>query len=436
MAKLEVNNFSCLASISVDLEGITVIIGEQGSGKSVLTKLNYFCSDLTNVFIRYAERGYTYNRFVESVEQKFCQWFPPTAWGQHRFNIKYTSGAFTVRFLRKLSNGELSNSLNIQFSDWFQDVYRIALSNYSERDSSYEGVGDPVFASMEKDYKIRQIIRGLVFDGIGASGAESQLFIPAGRAFFTTIGRMVASIESSTLDPLAGEFAKYFAELRDIRMRLKAPLFRFEQHGNQSLSSSFMETVFRGEIFSDGEIEAVKTKDGRVVPFSALSSGQQELLPIWYTLDNIIAEDTRKQRRNNRSKISHSMTYIEEPEAHLFPAAQAALLDLLVSIFNGSKQRRSLVLTTHSPYILMRLNVLLKAGRIERSLKDKTNLHKLVPSTAILKSKSVSAYRLHEGRLEDILDRGFSLIDTGFIDEISSESSRIYDDLLDLEYGE
>jgi predicted ATPase len=48
MPTLTVTDFSCLKEATFNLATINVIIGPQGSGKSVTTKLFYFCTDILN----------------------------------------------------------------------------------------------------------------------------------------------------------------------------------------------------------------------------------------------------------------------------------------------------------------------------------------------------------------------------------------------------
>jgi hypothetical protein len=46
-----------------------------------------------------------------------------------------------------------------------------------------------------------------------------------------------------------------------------------------------MRDLFGGDLRFGDESEFVQTSDGRKIPFTALSSGQQELLPMWSLID-------------------------------------------------------------------------------------------------------------------------------------------------------
>jgi len=157
---------------------------------------------------------------------------------------------------------------------------------------------------------------------------------------------------------------------------------------------------------------------GRKIPLSALSSGQQELLPIvtvlpWFS-----------------GGKNGSLCYIEEPEAHLFPSTQSLLVQALVIAAHST----SLVITTHSPYVITKINNLLKAGSLGR--KQNENLRKQleaqIPRRAWLTPKTVRAYAMKDGVLTSILaDDG--LIDADYLDSISSDLSCEFSSLLEIE---
>ena len=56
---------------------------------------------------------------------------------------------------------------------------------------------------------------------------------------------------------------------------------------------------------------------------------------------------------NNYIRTSHCDIYLEEPENNLFPPTQAEVVDWLLDKTNSTKEN-SLMIATHSPYILTR----------------------------------------------------------------------------------
>lgn len=91
-------------------------------------------------------------------------------------------------------------------------------------------------------------------------------------------------------------------------------------------------------------------------------------------------------------KVVH--LHVEEPELSLFPEAQCHLLNFLVNqCFISPKTDRNLTLmiATHSPYLLNQVNVLLRAGYYGKLVEN-----------AALDSDKVAVYRLYEGRLQPL----------------------------------
>lgn len=211
MATLSISEFSCLREATLNLARINVIIGLQGSGKSVTTKLFYFFTEIMTNHSQYAERGDTFEEYKRHVAKQFSIWFPASAWGPGRFNINYSAGDFTVRLLRKRSGHKLTDGVNVTFSDWFTSHYNNALNLFEEiRSTGDSNIESNAAASdaFQRAYKIRSVITERAAKRLGSNFVGSQTFIPAGRAFFTSIGRIVAGFEQAgSLDPLTIKFA-------------------------------------------------------------------------------------------------------------------------------------------------------------------------------------------------------------------------------------
>ena len=160
------------------------------------------------------------------------------------------------------------------------------------------------------------------------------------------------------------------------------------------------------------DTDYVKMKDGRVLPFTNVSSGLQSLIPLYVHLVNITSKKYREREDNsvkhkseidnlvdllvdfyaknlgealiknpkygtinqetglekeyipnpemrewlierlfNISKIHHCEVFLEEPEENLFPPTQQILMKSLLRFVNLEKGN-TLFISTHSPYIL------------------------------------------------------------------------------------
>ena len=120
---------------------------------------------------------------------------------------------------------------------------------------------------------------------------------------------------------------------------------------------------------------------------------------------------------------------IEEPEQNLFPLAQKDLVEYLV---RGAKSGdNSLLLTTHSPYVLAALNNLIYAG--ENNTTEEIN--KVIEKDIQIKFEDVAAYYFEKGGSISILDEDLRNIDPQKIDSCSAEINEIYEELEDIVYG-
>lgn len=114
---------------------------------------------------------------------------------------------------------------------------------------------------------------------------------------------------------------------------------------------------------------------------------------------------------------------IEEPELSLFPSSQRLLMDFLVKNVYGNFQRKyqiSLMMATHSPYIINTLNVLMRRNRLNNNL-------------AAIKGEDLSVYRVYQGRVQNLIAEnsinGETIVNTM---DLSDEMDNIYNEYVSL----
>ena len=110
---------------------------------------------------------------------------------------------------------------------------------------------------------------------------------------------------------------------------------------------------------------------------------------------------------------------VEEPEQNLYPSSQIEVAKFLISCLNENV-RNSLLITTHSPFILSTLNNLLYASKINS--KKVENQYKIDANVC-------SAFLVQNGKIIDIFDRENQIIDTTVIDDCATLLNQQFDDL-------
>ena len=128
-------------------------------------------------------------------------------------------------------------------------------------------------------------------------------------------------------------------------------------------------------------------------------------------------------------KAGFNKFIIEEPELNLFPTAQYKLVQFFIEKINRSKN--TLLLTTHSPYILTSLNNLLQAHITGTKKGNLRKVSQLINKKSWVNPNDASAYMLlPNGKYEDILDKKEGLIKAELIDGVSTTINNEFDELL------
>lgn len=117
--------------------------------------------------------------------------------------------------------------------------------------------------------------------------------------------------------------------------------------------------------------------------------------------------------------------YIEEPEQNLFPEAQETLLYWMLKNIQHEEHDNSLLVTTHSPYILFALNNCLIGSLVQ----DKISSENLRSREGWINPAEVAVYEIHEGELKPIQDED-GLLDNNYLNRASKKISNEYMSLL------
>jgi energy-coupling factor transporter ATP-binding protein EcfA2 len=411
MRTLEVENFSVIKSATLELGRITVLIGPQSSGKSLLCKLAFFSHDLLILAQNTLDEEGSYERFLQVASEEFSKLFPPQSWGPKRFTIRYKCGGLTVEIVRKRYAREPKDKAALVLPAWFAVLYRRAHRKISV--SRQRGKGQFLSVSLRRGFVQNATAR------IGPEWNRFQLFIPAGRSFFSSVGKALAAFEEGgSIDPLTLRFGRQVDWDYDqysflIRTKNVAELSKLLENESK--------TLLGGSVKQERGKTVFVATDGRTMPLSNLSSGQQELLPLLSTLARRIVWDMTQ------------MLYIEEPEAHLFPSAQASLVSIFSAISQGIRPNVSIVLTTHSPYILSKFNNLIMAGQLGKVRGLKRSVEKIISQPLWVKEGNLRAYSIEDGETASIIDSS-GLINGEYLDSVSETIGKEFDSLLRLEY--
>lgn len=447
--RLYIQNFGPIKEATIEVRPLLVLIGQQASGKSTVAKLIYFFQSLSTEFF---SRFYQSNResidmtqdLIIPIREKFYDFFGSTF---HLPNFWITYYYEDDRFL-SLS---LTTQKKIQatFSDNFLSQkdrnelrgYKKMLLQIRNEITKNDNITQKVALDERQLNYLHQLADKINF--IFCNEHNDSLFILSGRnatvGYSETFENMLQqSIQKSieeqskrafqakeqTLDEsLMLDFMQRIIKMRQSFLKLG----NFEGmiiHANDKLkpklklANQLIHTVLRGQYSNSEYGEKIVHPNKGYVYLKNASSGQQESIRILQDAFLSIYQGNKLLR------------IVEEPEAHLFPEAQMATIQLLILMLNQSPSNH-LILTTHSPYTLTVINNLIYAAKVGKRKPTETNA--IIRKELWIPSEFVSSYMLTEGIAKDIIDKELGEIQAELIDSISTKIGNQYEKLLQLD---
>ena len=429
MERIRINNFAGLKEVNLEVSQVTGFIGPQASGKSIIAKLLYFFRGTASWLPDAAFRLMSSDEYKAECLRRFNLYFSMDATsGTPGFHISYTSesGRVSVEFSRGRGR---PGSRRLEWSAFYPSAFESLAEKWRERRGAL-GEANPG-AIDDAQQRLLQEYDEEAKKALGPWSIYAQIFIPAGRAFFSQFeaGSFTALESSADRDPFMGAFRR---ELGQTTLRLQQDGF-FDAPspaaGRFGAFRPLMMGILHAKLGFDEEQKKyfLDYADGRRVWMAQVSSGEQEAWPLLLVLARSFSSPHGRGRA----------LYIEEPEAHLFPPAQKQIVELLGRVFRVNADEMSLVITTHSPYILTSINNLLQAGKLYRRCPETeggsamaSRLSNIVPSS--FAPGEVSFYALEGGSAESIMDPETGLIDAAVIDQVSADIAIEFDKLLSM----
>lgn len=414
MEKIKIENFAGIKSIDFEFKSINILIGPQGSGKSITVKLLYFFKSFFIDVTRSIDSDESKRDLDKKQKEKFINFFPRDTWPKGNFKVTYTLDNTTI-IVEKINN-----QLKFDYSENLKKTISKIRKIYLDEKKRIKD--DPKRSSFTFKRQLNEKLEKCFQEEISSYSMYSQFFIPAGRSFFANIQKSIFSFlsDNRSLDPFLIEFGSFYENFKR---------FYKDTSIETNLDKEFDEIIaeiLNSNYLREKEKDFLVHKDNRKVNLSNASSGQQETLPLVVILRvlNIL-----------RFSVSGATIYIEEPEAHLFPNAQKAIVKLLARTFNNKNSKFQIIVTTHSPYILASFNNLVQAGRLVKLKPDQIkNISKVVPKQEHIKPELLAAYSLKDGKKQDLIEEESMLISQTILDSVSSEIAVEFGELLDIEF--
>ena len=418
--RLIIKNFLGI-NTTIEFNKINIIIGAQATGKSICAKLLYFFKEFPTIISESIKQEHSKALLEKNYLSFFNKIFPSENWETKEFSIQYKKKNTFIEIKKE-------NKLKLNYSDDYNAI-RIKAQNFLNQKLKTLQDDDP-FLEMDQTLRAREFFNNLMLDSFEEQTIFQQIFIPAGRSFFSTLQANTFTLWSNNivLDPFIKKFGSIYEGFKGGSYNF--PLV--DKTPNEKQVNSYINAILCGEYIKDKNDDYIKLNDGRKVKLNFASSGQQEFFPLSVILNNLLF---LKLYSTKEHLLKGYTLYIEEPEAHLFPTAQKKIVELLSMIFNFLNEKIQIILTTHSPYILTSLNNLISAESLNSSLstEKRKQLRSIIPESQMISFDSVSAYALDKGKVSSLKCKETKLINTNYIDQVSDELAIQFDKMLDLE---
>lgn len=429
--KIIIQNFGPIENAEIDLnKSLQVFIGAQASGKSTICKVIYFCEKIRDYTLDYLmdseqfmqnHQNEYFNNYLKYLTSKFMGCFGTTK-HMPQFTIQYLTGDKTITiklnrdgFVRFTLDSKLKNKICALIDDT-SDMYLNKLKN-----NEVSSIIDNITAVALMKRHLRDTLF-LIFES-----DEEVIYIPAGRSLLATMSEQLHDLSVSDMDLTMQEFinliratkSKFGNKIPDMVENYTKTVKGQINNSAVEQAYSLIKKILKADYISDTDAEKIYFDEQHWVKLMFGSSGQQEVLWILMLVFVNILEKKK------------SLIVIEEPEAHLFPVAQKDVMNLISLMVNvtGSKA----IITTHSPYILTSMNILLYSDKVENSLKGEKKT--VIPKNFRAAYSEVAAYKVgkFEKSIISLMDEESHMIDTEYIDEVSTITNSELDELLNME---
>lgn len=355
--KLVINEYGPIRNAELDFAPMMIFTGNSNLGKSYVNYLwYYFMSSFTPLVLsEFISSKFVFSEGVEIEEVSF-----------KKDELRLWINEHAESFLQKLLNDNtLKCDVNFIFD--LEDEIKIKLEQKTRK--SNDGT---------EDYLVYNVI----------IGEEKPSVYPS---FFGSDDAVVYALESYLqraifgcqykpviLPPARGSLVGENFSIKDKVSRSSGLYANFLQDYDFALHSLWrrrqdeqfftarIKKLIGGELVTQEGVQYLELESGRRIPLSAAASSIRELGPLMFYL-------------KNHYGVIVSFCF-EEPEAHLHPKMQIDVTDMLAICLN---RKYMFQITTHSDYIMQRINQLIRLGRLRKN--DKTAFEKYAQDNGLNK---------------------------------------------------
>ncbi|WP_144187261.1 AAA family ATPase [Brachyspira hyodysenteriae] len=425
MQKIIIKNLHVVKDFEMEINKFNLIIGEQSSGKSTISKAIFFFKEI-NTHIKFYIFAYKNN--IQSTMKEIYNYIIKDVFITIFGKLENIDDNLYLKYIYKSNNyieiTKKNNNLDINYSEniviFFKQLDKYIKKYYGEY--SIDNKNIKMMINFEKNI-------GIKIDNF-FENILSTYYIPASRSSIALLNNQKTRLNYEIMDFINSSYMQTTEALQSLfNNGINTLLSKLQDEKLINIIKNMSEKIkkyLKGEYFyNDGDSYIQLENSNKKIPINYISSGQQEILWLLYTLLSIIAMN------NNKPFI-----IIEEPEAHLYPKMQKEIIDFIVNFMNMTNS--SILITTHSPYILTSTNNLLYAGKLKENYKNNKEkiekINNIVGEYGAINPSEINAFKLYlnDFRYTNLINEE-NEINCEEIDDVSNTINETYTKLFDME---
>lgn len=436
MQKIEIKYLGPVQELEMDIKDFNLLIGEQATGKSTVAKAIYFFRIIKSTLTDYLCQVYDtalyngndvsdgFNKVLKKeLKSIFISLFGYSWDLDKRLYLKYeyASGIWIDVKLNK--NGKrkyISVRYSPKLTQTLKDLEKEALELFEQKPETT--TISLAYASKERlrNYDNFKNSVNKIFDDY-----KETYYIPAGRSMLTLLVNNRSLLENDNLDLITRQFMQVIDNIhrvfedgiRNVHKRYPDGERRFDV----TKTAEMLISDLKGDYLYNAGKEYIVVEDeeehSEKIPINFASSGQQEVL---WLLNQLYILMLKKEK---------AFVIVEEPEAHLYPSLQSKVVEFISYFANINNS--SILITTHSPYILTSVNTLYCAGKvIEKNSTYSKKVYDIIDSNCEIDPQKVTALKINKDKsILNLINEELQELNTEMIDEISDSVNEKYMEL-------
>ena len=436
MQKIEIKYLGPVQELEMDIKDFNLLIGEQATGKSTVAKAIYFFRIIKSTLTDYLCQVYDtalyngndvsdgFNKVLKKeLKSIFISLFGYSWDLDKRLYLKYeyASGIWIDVKLNKSGKRKyISVRYSPKLTQTLKDLEKEALELFEQKPETT--TISLAYASKERlrNYDNFKNSVNKIFDDY-----KETYYIPAGRSMLTLLVNNRSLLENDNLDLITRQFMQVIDNIhrvfedgiRNVHKRYPDGERRFDV----TKTAEMLISDLKGDYLYNAGKEYIVVEDeeehSEKIPINFASSGQQEVL---WLLNQLYILMLKKEK---------AFVIIEEPEAHLYPSLQSKVVEFISYFANINNS--SILITTHSPYILTSVNTLYCAGKvIEKNSTYSKKVYDIIDSNCEIDPQKVTALKINKDKsILNLINEELQELNTEMIDEISDSVNEKYMEL-------